>query len=132
MFQLGYSLRFRPRLRLRVHVDPLLDIDQRFHIPALYLNKSIHLQVRIKACMTKNKLLKWYKLELLLEWLVSTNTFVWFKRRVHECQCITVKSRELLPQLFHDIDMSLRERRISMLLVPPQRSHFFILVFPIF
>ena len=80
MLQLGYSL----RLSLRVHVDPLTDIGQCFHIPALYLNKSSHLQVGIKVCMTKNKLLKQYGLELLLKWLVSTDTFVWFKRRIHE------------------------------------------------
>ena len=80
MLQLGYS----HRLRLRVCVDPLLDIGQCFHIPALYLNKSSHLQVGIEVCMTKNKLLKQYGLELLLEWLVSTDTFIRFKRRVHE------------------------------------------------
>ena len=128
VLQLRYSL----RLRLRVHVDPLPDIGQRFRVPALHLNKSSHLQAGIEVCTTKNKLLKQYRLELLLKWLVSTDTFVRFKRRVYEGQCITVKSRESLPQLFHDIDMSLRERKFSTSLVPPQRSHFFILVFPIF
>ena len=75
MLQLGYSL----RLRLRVHIDPLLDIDQCFHVPTLYLDKSSHLQVGIKVCTTKNKLLKWYGLELLLKWLVSTDIFIQFK-----------------------------------------------------
>ena len=105
VLQLGYS----HRLRLRVRVDPLPDIGQRFYVPTLYLNKSSYLQAGIEVCMTKNKLLKWYRLKLLLELLVSTDTFVGFKRRIHEGQCITVKSRESLPQLFHDIDMSLRE-----------------------
>jgi len=79
VLQLGYSLRLRPRLRLRVCVDPLPDIGQRFHVPALYLKKSSHLQAGIEVCTMKNKLLKRYRLELLLEWLVSTDTFIRFK-----------------------------------------------------
>ena len=128
MLQLGYSL----RLRLRVCVDLLSDIGQYFHVSALHLNKSSYLQAGIEVCMIKNKLLKWYRLELLLEWLISTDTFILFKQRIHKGQCITIKSRKSLPQLFHDIDMSLREREISTSLVPLQRSHFFILVFLIF
>ena len=90
MLQLEYSL------RLRVCIDLLLDIGQCFHVPALYLNKSSYLQVGIKVCMTKNKLLKWYELELLLEFLISTDNFIRFKQRIHKSQCIIVKSRELL------------------------------------